>query len=87
MKHNILTAAILAALSGQAWACESVNINTAGAGELATALDGIGEKKSQAIVKYRDENGLFADAQALDDVSGIGKKTLAKNKDCIVTEQ
>ena len=37
----------------------TVNINAAQADELATLLGGVGLKKAQAIVKYRDENGPF----------------------------
>lgn len=59
-----------------------VNINTATAEEL-TVLDGIGDKKAQAIVEYRNENGYFTSVEELTNVSGIGEKTLAKNIDRI----
>ena len=51
-----------------------VNINTATAEEL-TILNGIGEKKAQLIVEYREQNGLFMAKEDLMNISGIGEKT------------
>lgn len=59
-----------------------ININTASLDELMT-LDGIGEKKAQAIIDYRYENGNFHSVYDLTNVSGIGEKTLEKNLDKI----
>lgn len=56
-----------------------VNINRAGADELAKLLLGIGQSKAQEIVKYREKNGPFTKKEQLMNVSGIGKATLAKN--------
>jgi len=60
-----------------------VNINTASAEQIATAMTGIGENKAKAIVKYRKSNGKFKSVQDLENVDGIGAKTVAKNKDKI----
>ena len=57
-----------------------VNINTADAKTIADALSGIGLKKAEAIVKYRSEKGAFKTAEDLDNVKGIGKKTVEKIK-------
>jgi competence protein ComEA len=51
-----------------------VNINTATAGELTT-LNGIGEKKAQLILEYREQNGLFMVKEDLMNITGIGEKT------------
>ena len=59
-----------------------ININTASLDELM-ALDGVGEKKAQAIIDYRYENGRFNSIEELTNVSGIGEKTFEKNKDRI----
>lgn len=63
-----------------------VNINTATAAEIQDKLVGIGEKKAQAIVEYREKNGKFINVEQLTEVSGIGKATLDKNRDRIVIE-
>lgn len=54
-----------------------ININQAPAGELVK-LDGIGETKAAAIIRYRNENGGFKSVDELINVSGIGQKTLEK---------
>ena len=61
---------------------DKININTASLDELM-ALDGVGEKKAQAIIDYRYENGRFNSIEELTNVSGIGEKTFEKNKDRI----
>ena len=61
-----------------------VNINTADAKTISEALSGIGQKKAEAIVKYRAEKGLFKAAEDLTNVAGIGEKTVEKNKNDIL---
>jgi len=58
----------------------SVDINTATADEFST-LKGIGSKKAEVIVKYRDSIKCFKSVDELVNVKGIGKATLSKNKD------
>ncbi|TNH04232.1 ComEA family DNA-binding protein [Testudinibacter sp. TR-2022] len=62
---------------------ERINLNTASAQELEKGLLGIGAKKAQAIVEYREKNGNFISIDQLSDVSGIGKATLEKNRDLL----
>ena len=58
----------------------SVDINTATAKDFTT-LKGIGIKKAEAIVTYRDSIKCFKSIDELTKVKGIGKATLAKNID------
>jgi competence protein ComEA len=66
-------------------AAEPVNINTADAQTLAT-LEGIGEKRAQAIIEYRSRHGPFVSIEDLIKVKGIGVKTLEKNRDSMTVE-
>ncbi len=59
-----------------------ININTATVQQLQQ-LHGIGEKKAQAIVDYRNQHGKFKNIAELADVKGIGPKLLEKNKNLI----
>lgn len=52
-----------------------VNLNRAGAAELET-LPGIGPVLAAAILRYRQDNGPFQTIDALENVPGIGPKTL-----------
>ena len=61
-----------------------VNINTADAKTIGEALSGIGQKKAEAIVKYREAKGEFKTAEDLVNVDGIGAKTVEKIKNDIL---
>lgn len=63
---------------------DPVNINEADAQELADNLSGVGPKKAQAIIEYREHNGPFFEPQELENVKGIGPKTLEKNLENII---
>ncbi len=57
-----------------------VNINTADAQTIADSLSNIGIKKAEAIVAHRNKIGAFKSLEELGLVSGIGDKTIEKNK-------
>src|SRR6187549_3180809 len=59
---------------------EPVNVNTADAGALAKALNGIGPAKAKAIVAYRDKNGPFKSVDQLAMVEGITQKLIERNR-------
>ncbi len=62
-----------------------ININTASEAQL-TQLDGIGAKKAQQIILYRQMIAPFATADDLANVKGIGKATVDKNRHRIITQ-
>lgn len=60
---------------------DKLNINSATAAEIQQAMVGIGAKKAEAIVQYREKHGNFTALEQLLEVKGIGKATLEKNRD------
>jgi len=75
----LLLFSMLLATSTQVLAGQ-VDINTADAGTLASAIDGVGERKAQAIVEHRQTNGPFASVDELAEVKGIGMQTVENNR-------
>lgn len=64
-------------------AISTVNVNTATAEQISSALKGIGLKKAQAIIEWRESNGGFAYIEQLLAVKGIGEKILSDNRSLI----
>lgn len=56
-----------------------VSINSASAEELAQAMNGVGLKKAQAIVSYREEYGPFKTVDDLKQVPGMGNALVERN--------
>ncbi len=73
----ILAVAVGAALPSLALAAP-VNINKAGAEEIAESLKGVGIKTARAIVEFREKHGPFKSVEQLSDVKGVGDKTVEK---------
>ncbi len=78
MKIKVIGFIGLALLSTQSFAAP-VNVNTATAAEIATALHGIGLKKAELIVEHCHKKGCTKPEDLLA-VKGIGEKTLATIK-------
>ena len=57
-----------------------VNINSADAQMLSDGLKGVGLKKAEAIIQWRERNGDFNSLEQLLEVKGIGEKTLRDNR-------
>jgi len=77
---HVIFLSIILVFSGFAIQAAPVDINTADAKTIAKATKGIGLKKAEAIVAYRDKHGSYKSVADLAKVKGIGKKTIASNK-------
>ena len=62
-----------------------VNLNTATEADFQT-ISGIGQKRAQDIIAYREANGRFKSVDELKNVSGIGAKTLEKLKEYVTVD-
>lgn len=58
-----------------------VSINQADAEAFASVLNGVGLKKAEAIVRYREQNGPFSEIDQLQEVPGIGPSLVERNRD------
>ncbi len=92
MTRTIMTLALAAMLTGQAWAAPAatstagkVNINTASAEQLQL-LPRIGPALAQRIVEFRSANGAFKAPEELIAVRGIGEKSFANLKPYVAVE-
>lgn len=56
-----------------------VSINSASAEDIARVMNGVGLKKAQAIVSYREEYGPFKTIDDLKQVPGIGSSLVERN--------
>ena len=84
MKIKQIFAVLLLTLSSLAFAADSIDINTADAGTIATTMKGVGETKAAAIVAYRNDHGAFKSVDDLVLVKGIGEKTVEINRDVMM---
>jgi len=71
--------------SGYLAATEPVDLNHASAQEIAAVLHGIGVKKAEQIVVYREQYGPIQTPEELLAIKGIGPKTLEKNRARMIT--
>lgn len=62
-----------------------IDLNQATIKEL-TALPGIGKKKAEAIVSFREANGKFTSIDDLKKVDGIGKDTVEKVREHVTVD-
>jgi competence protein ComEA len=77
MKKMLL--ALVVCLSFSITAFAAVNLNTATQAELES-LKNIGPAKAQAIIDYRKKSGGFKTVEDLNNVPGIGDKTMTNLK-------
>lgn len=81
-----LMACAMLLISGFVYAGEPVDINTADAEALASAIDGVGLKKARDIVAYRQQNGPFTSVDELTRVKGIGERTVEMSRKNLTVE-
>ncbi|MGK0550555.1 helix-hairpin-helix domain-containing protein [Enterococcus faecalis] len=77
--------ATMTSSSDQSQSQQPINLNTATESELQT-ISGIGLKKAQEIIRYREENGPFKAVSDLQNVAGIGEKTVERLKEFLTVE-
>ena len=58
---------------------EKISINDATAEQLSAGMNGIGLKKAQSIVNYREQYGAFTAIEQLKEVPGIGNALVERN--------
>jgi competence protein ComEA len=69
------------------FATEAININTADKEALMEVIKGVGEKRAEAIIAYREKNGPFKSIDELAEISGIGQSIVEKNRDNLKTSE
>ena len=79
---TIVVVMMVLLVAGLTFAQGKVDINTADIEQLMS-LKGIGEQKAQAIIKYRQTHGPFQSLDDLQNVPGIGAKTVVNNQGMI----
>lgn len=85
-QHLISLLLIFSLLVGNSVYADPININTATAEQIAENLQGVGIKKAQAIIQYRELNGKFHSTEDLLNVKGIGESTLRNNQGNLLFE-
>ena len=77
---RMLLAASVLAVSGSLLAAPPVNINTAGPETLAEAINGVGLKRAEEIVREREKNGPYKSVDELSRVQGIGERIIERSR-------
>ena len=66
---------------------EAININKADKETLMNAIKGVGEKKAEAIIVYRQENGPFKSIDDLLNIKGITQKMVDKHREMLTISE
>ena len=83
-KHLAAAAALgLSSLTFAAEPAAPIDVNTASAEALAEAIDGVGLKRAQAIVEFREQHGAFASVDDLAQVRGVSAGIVERNRERI----
>ncbi len=84
---NTLLLTLFLTLPVLGFSAESININTANKETLMSAIKGVGEKKAEAIIAYRETNGPFKSIDELTNVKGIGPEMIDKHREILSTSK
>lgn len=63
----------------------TININTADK-ELLMSIKGVGEKRAEAIIAYRKQNGPFKSIDQLSEIKGLGQYFVDSNREVLVVK-
>ena len=77
--------AVLLTLPVLTFAGETININTANK-EMLMSVKGIGEKRAEAIITYREKNGPFKSIDQLSEIKGVGRFFIDNNRGLLVVK-
>ncbi len=84
---NSIVLTLLLSLPIIGFGAEAININTADKETLMSVIKGVGEKKADAIIAYRKENGDFKSVDELTNIKGIGQTTVDKHREQLSTSE
>lgn len=84
---NSLLLTLLLTLPIIGFSAEAININTADKEALMSVIKGVGEKKAEAIIQYREENGDYKSVDDLANVKGIGQTMIDKHRELLSTSE
>lgn len=84
---NSIVLTLLLALPIIGFSADAININTADKETLMSVIKGVGDKKAEAIIAYRKENGDFKSVDELTNVKGIGQGTVDKHREQLSTSE
>lgn len=77
-----LILALLITTAAGAGAAETIDINTADKATLMM-VKGVGERRAEAIISYREQFGPFDSVEELMEIEGIGPATINANRDIL----
>ncbi len=84
---NSLLLTLVLSLPIIGFSADSININTADKETLMSVIKGVGDKKAEAIIAYREENGSFKSIDELTNVKGIGQAMIDKHREMLSTSE
>ncbi len=83
---NSILLTLLLTLPVIGFSVEPVNINTADKETLMSMIKGVGEKKAEAIIAYREANGAFKSVDELTNIKGVSATMVDEHRDMLSTE-